>query len=82
VGLIVASVGVRDGLVSAKEFSAIVVMVLVTTLITPPILRGLFTQKKDKAKEMYRNVITTYVGDAYRSYVKQAEFGLEDLKEK
>ncbi len=42
-----------------------------------------FAQKgmKDKAKEMYRNIITTYVGDAYRSYVKQAEFGLEDLKE-
>ncbi|HBR21387.1 MAG TPA: hypothetical protein DD713_02275 [Nitrospiraceae bacterium] len=36
--------------------------------------------KKDQAKAMYRRVITTYVGDAYRSYVKRAEFGLEDLK--
>jgi len=52
VGLIVASVGMRDGLVGADEFSAIVVMVLITTLITPPILRGLFTQKNVKAKEM------------------------------
>ncbi|MDO9303226.1 MAG: cation:proton antiporter [Anaerolineales bacterium] len=52
VGLIVASVGVRDNLVGADEFSAIVVMVLVTTLITPPILRALFTQKDAKAKEM------------------------------
>ncbi len=52
VGLIVASVGMRDGLVSAEEFSAIVVMVLITTLITPPILRGLFTQKDAKAKKM------------------------------
>ena len=52
VGLIVASVGMRDGLVGAEEFSAIIVMVLITTLITPPILRGLFTQKEDKAKEM------------------------------
>lgn len=49
VGLIVASVGVKDNLVSAEEFSAIVVMVLITTLITPPILRTLFARKEDKA---------------------------------
>ena len=52
VGLIVASVGMRAGLVSVEGFSAIVVTVLTTTLITPPILRGLFTQKQEKAKEM------------------------------
>jgi thiaminase len=42
-----------------------------------------FAQKGriDKAKELYRNIITTYVGDSYRSYVRQAEFGLNDLKE-
>jgi Kef-type K+ transport system membrane component KefB len=51
VGLIVASVGVKDNLVSTDEFSAIVVMVLITTLITPPILRALFKQKEDKAKK-------------------------------
>ncbi len=49
VGLIVASVGMLEGLVDAEEFSAIVVMVLVTTLVTPPILRALFSQKDDKA---------------------------------
>lgn len=37
---------------------------------------------KERAKQLYREVITTYVGDSYRSYVRQAEFGLEDLKEK
>jgi Kef-type K+ transport system membrane component KefB len=42
VGLIVADVGVREGLIRDNEFSAIVVMVLITTLITPPILRALF----------------------------------------
>jgi Kef-type K+ transport system membrane component KefB len=52
VGLIVASVGLRDGLVGAEEFSAIVVMVLITTLITPPILRALFPQKNAKVKKM------------------------------
>ncbi len=47
VGLIVASVGMKDNLVTAEEFSAIVVMVLITTLITPPILRALFSPKED-----------------------------------
>jgi Kef-type K+ transport system membrane component KefB len=46
--LIVASVGMREGLVVDDEFSAIVVMIVVTTLITPPILRGLFMREKGK----------------------------------
>jgi Kef-type K+ transport system membrane component KefB len=46
VGLIVAGVGINEGLVTSNVFSAIVVMVLVTTLVTPPILRSLFSQKK------------------------------------
>jgi Kef-type K+ transport system membrane component KefB len=52
VGLIVASVGVKSKLVSADEFSAIVVMVLVTTLVTPPILRALFSQKNAEVRKM------------------------------
>lgn len=52
VGLIVADVGVREGLILADEFSAIVVMVLVTTLITPPILRALFARAKAQARKM------------------------------
>ncbi|MBK9210209.1 MAG: cation:proton antiporter [Anaerolineales bacterium] len=51
VGLIVASVGVKDNLVNAEEFSAIVVMVLITTLVTPPILRALFAKKEDQEKK-------------------------------
>ena len=47
VGLIVADVGIREGLIFDSEFSAIVMMVLVTTLITPPILRALFAKKND-----------------------------------
>jgi Kef-type K+ transport system membrane component KefB len=46
VGLIVASVGIQQGLVITEEFSAIVVMVLISTLVTPPILRTLFAQEK------------------------------------
>lgn len=44
VGLIVASEGIREGLVKGPEFSAIVAMVIVTTVLTPPVLRALFTR--------------------------------------
>lgn len=45
VGLIVISVGILEGIVSQNEFSAIVGVVLVSTLITPPLLRLLFREK-------------------------------------
>lgn len=51
VGLIVASVGMQANLMNASEFSAIVVMILVTTLITPPILRWLFAREKNQLKQ-------------------------------
>ena len=50
VGLIVANVGINEGLVGSDQFSAIVGMVLVTTLVTPPILRALFAQNKPKTQ--------------------------------
>lgn len=46
VGLIVASVGIAEGLLNPDEFSAIVGMVLFSTLVTPPLLRALF--RKDQ----------------------------------
>ena len=46
VGLIVANVGIGAGLVSGSEFSAIVGMVLATTIVTPPMLRALFSEPK------------------------------------
>jgi Kef-type K+ transport system membrane component KefB len=48
VGLIVASVGITEGLIGLDEFSAVVAMILITTIVTPPILRGLFGQEKPK----------------------------------
>lgn len=50
VGLIVASIGLHEGLMEANEFSSIVVMILITTLVTPPILRSLFTREKAASK--------------------------------
>ncbi len=59
VSLIVASVGILQGMVSQDEFSAIVAMVIASTLLTPPLLRQLFRElrpaesapKPRKAKE-------------------------------
>ncbi len=42
VGLIVASYGLSHGIITRNVFSAAVIMVLVTTMITPPLLRLLF----------------------------------------
>lgn len=42
VGLIVASIGSQAGFINAEELSAVVGMVIITTLVTPPLLRALF----------------------------------------
>jgi Kef-type K+ transport system membrane component KefB len=39
VGLIVASVGISNGIIGSELFAVTVVMVLATTLVTPPLLR-------------------------------------------
>ncbi|CAG0932130.1 Na(+)/H(+)-K(+) antiporter GerN [Thermoflexales bacterium] len=42
VGLIVASIGVREGIISPEVFTVVVVLVLLTTLATPLLLRYVF----------------------------------------
>jgi Kef-type K+ transport system membrane component KefB len=44
VGLIVATVGVAEGLIGAEIFAVIVGVVIVTTLLTPAMLRSLFSK--------------------------------------
>ena len=44
VGLIVASVGITEGLITREIFSSIIGVVIITTLLTPPILRTLFAK--------------------------------------
>lgn len=46
VGLIVAAVGIAEGLISQNVFSAIVGVVIITTLLTPPSLRILFRRSE------------------------------------
>jgi Kef-type K+ transport system membrane component KefB len=42
VGLIVASYGLANGIIGPEVFSAAVIMVLATTMVTPPLLRLTF----------------------------------------
>ena len=53
VGLILASVGMSERLISEAKFSAIVGMIVVSTVVTPPLLRSLFPTNKGRlaAKE-------------------------------
>ncbi len=49
VGLIAASLGMQLNLVTEQVFAGVVLMVLVTTLVTPPALRALYPTGKGKA---------------------------------
>jgi Kef-type K+ transport system membrane component KefB len=55
VGLIVAAIGMTAGYVQPGEFSAVIGMVIITTLLTPPLLRGLFAQKQAASAEQAHN---------------------------
>ncbi len=46
VGLIIAKVGLDSGYLNQEFFAAIVIMILITTLITPPMLRAAFSRRE------------------------------------
>ncbi len=48
VGLIVAGYGLANGLIDRDVFSASVVMVLVTTMVTPPLLKATFPVRRGR----------------------------------
>lgn len=49
VGLIVASIGISKQLINNELFTAMVIIVLVTTIVTPPLLKLIFNQKQKEA---------------------------------
>jgi len=51
VGLIFAQVGLTYGIFTSELFSAVTVMVMLTTFIAPPLLKILFAKSKDTAQE-------------------------------
>ena len=52
VGLIIANIGVKEGYLSGEMLTIIVGMILVTTLVTPPLLRISFKEPKQKVTEL------------------------------
>jgi len=50
VGLIVATVGVNQGLISGDGMAAVVGVVIITTLLTPPMLRVLFSKPEPQSE--------------------------------
>jgi len=51
VGLIFASIGKSLGVINDSIFSAVVIMVMVTTLVTPPLLTLSLGRKKEKSRK-------------------------------
>ena len=49
--LIVAAVGLEEGLINTDEFSVAVGLVLITSLLTPPLLRSLFKRESTENKQ-------------------------------
>ncbi|MBN3526968.1 cation:proton antiporter [Paenibacillus apiarius] len=50
VALIIAATGLQSGLLMPEYFTSVVIMVIITTLVTPPLLKILFNSKdKDQA---------------------------------
>jgi Kef-type K+ transport system membrane component KefB len=55
VGLITASLGLAAGLVSHDLYAQVVILVLITTLLTPPLLR--FAFPKEPSSEIVSGVV-------------------------
>lgn len=54
VGLIIASIGLAAGLLEARGFAIMVIMVLATTVVTPPLLRVVFPRRPLTEEEAVR----------------------------
>ncbi len=46
VALIIAATGLQSGLLLPQYFTSIVIMIIVTTLVTPPLLKAIFPKKE------------------------------------
>ena len=59
VGLIIAKIGLESGFLSSELFSTIIAMILITTVLTPPLLRASFTHKQNPKKPIMEETDTT-----------------------
>lgn len=67
VGLIVATVGINEGLIGPEVFAAIVGVVIISTMITPPMLRASFRgkgpQQTDKDQKRAAEKVSGFTTD-------------------
>jgi Kef-type K+ transport system membrane component KefB len=56
VGLIIAGVGLSRAIISQNMFSVMVIMVLVTTMITPILLRYVFPRVQEVPGEVFESI--------------------------
>ena len=64
VGLIFAQLGLSAGLLSAGLYSSVALMVMVTTFVTPPVLRALLAkQDRDDADSALCDLVTEAMSD-------------------
>jgi Kef-type K+ transport system membrane component KefB len=64
VGLIFAQLGLSAGLLSAGLYSSVALMVMVTTFVTPPVLRALLAkQERDDADSAICDLVTEAMSD-------------------
>ena len=60
VGLIVASFALTEGLIGSANFSIVVFMVIVATVLTPPLLRASFARKAEETAVISPSSETTH----------------------
>jgi Kef-type K+ transport system membrane component KefB len=58
VGLIVAQIGLSSGIIAMPVYTAIIVMVLATTIVTPLLLRRCYPRTLEREAEVYESVAT------------------------
>lgn len=51
VALIIAGTGLSSGLLATEYYTSVIIMVIVTTLVTPPLLKIMFSEKRESKKE-------------------------------
>jgi Kef-type K+ transport system membrane component KefB len=61
VGLIIAAIGVQSGLLNERGFAVMVITVLVTTVITPVLLRATFPRPLQPLTEA--DAVSTVMGE-------------------
>jgi Kef-type K+ transport system membrane component KefB len=61
VGLIIAKIGLDNGFLDQQIFATIVIMILITTLVTPPLLRAAFARSDRLTESALPEVISNPV---------------------